>query len=115
GSSARRKPRPDRRKRTQRRAGTMWIWIKYLDRVIRGEATRPAALEQGSIEQPVGGLAVIGALLGVLYGLCMGCYAFFQKGNAPLLQMIAAMIKVPVLFFLTLAVTFPSLYVFNAL
>jgi len=31
------------------------------------------------------------------------------------LQVLSTMLKVPVLFFLTLAVTFPSLYVFNAL
>ena len=30
-------------------------------------------------------------------------------------QLLASTIKVPALFFLTLAVTFPSLYVFNAL
>jgi hypothetical protein len=93
----------------------MLIWLRYLDRVIRGDATRPSALRQGAIEQPVGGLSVIGALLGVIYGVCMGCYALFQGGNAPLLQVLSTMLKVPVLFFLTLAVTFPSLYVFNAL
>src|SRR5262249_50936404 len=84
-------------------------------RVIRGETTRPSALRQGDIEQPVGGLVVVGALLGALYGLCMGCYALFQGRGAACLQVLATMIKVPVLFFLTLAVTFPSLYVFNAL
>jgi len=60
-------------------------------------------------------LSVIAALLGIIYGVCMGCYALFQGGNAPLLQVLSTMLKVPVLFFLTLAVTFPSLYVFNAL
>lgn len=93
----------------------MLTWITYLDRVIRGEATRPSALRQGEIAQPAGGLAVVAALLGVIYGLCMGCYALFQQHNAPLQQVIATMVKVPVLFFLTLAVTFPSLYVFNAM
>lgn len=93
----------------------MLIWIKYLDRVIRGDATRPSALRQGDIAQPVGGLTIVGAALGILYGLCMGSYALFQGADAPFLQLIATMIKVPVLFFLTLAVTFPSLYVFNAL
>jgi hypothetical protein len=93
----------------------MLTWIKYLDRVLRGEATRPSALRQGEIGQPVGGLAVIAAVLGVIYGVCMGCYALFQVHDAPLQQIIAAMIKVPALFFLTLAVTFPSLYVFNAM
>lgn len=93
----------------------MIIWLKHLDRVIRGEAMKPSALRSGEIEQPVAGLVVIGAILGALYGLCMGSYAIFQKADAPLLQIIATTVKVPVLFFLTLAVTFPSLYVFNAL
>ena len=93
----------------------MLNWLRYLDRVIRGDATKPSALRQGEIEQPVGGLSVIGAILGVVYGLCMGTYSLFQGGKTPLLQMTATMVKVPVLFFLTLAVTFPSLYVFNAL
>jgi hypothetical protein len=89
----------------------MVIWLRYLDRVVRGEATRPAALQNGDIEQPVGGLTVLGAI----YGLCMGCYTLFQGRHASLVQAFATVIKVPALFFLTLAVTFPSLYVFNAL
>ena len=93
----------------------MLIWLKYLDRVIRGEAIRPSALRSGDIEQPVGGLAVIGILLGALYGLCMGVFGIFQHTNTALLQMISTVVKVPILFFMTLAVTFPSLYVFNAL
>ena len=93
----------------------MVVWLRYLDRVIRGEATHPSALRQGDIEQPVGGLSIIGAILGAAYGLCMGCFALFQGGTTPFLQLFATMLKVPVLFFLTLAVTFPSLYVFNAL
>jgi len=93
----------------------MLIWLKHLDRVIRGEAIRPSALRSGDIEQPVGGLAVIGILLGALYGLCMGVFGLFQHSNTALLQMVSTIVKVPVLFFMTLAVTFPSLYVFNAL
>ena len=93
----------------------MLIWFKHLDRVIRGEATKASALGSGEIEQPVSGLVVIGLGLGAIYGLCMGSYALFQKASMPLLQLIATTIKVPVLFFLTLAITFPSLYVFNAL
>jgi hypothetical protein len=93
----------------------MLIWLKHLDRVIRGEATQPSALRSGEIEQPVSGLVVIGIVLGALYGLCMGSYAVFQRASMPAMQLIATTIKVPVLFFLTLAITFPSLYVFNAL
>ncbi len=76
---------------------------------------RSMALRGGAIEQPVSGLVVIGIVLGGAYGLCMGSFAAFQRTSMPLLQIVATTIKVPVLFFLTLAITFPSLYVFNAL
>jgi hypothetical protein len=46
----------------------------------------------------------------------MGCFALANKDvGAALLQTLSSMGKVPVLFFATLLVTFPSLYVFNAL
>jgi hypothetical protein len=93
----------------------MIIWLRYLDRVMRGEATRPNALRNGDIEQPVGGLTALGAILGAIYGLCMGCFTLFQGKHGSLWQALATVLKVPALFFLTLAVTFPSLYVFNAL
>jgi len=54
-------------------------------------------------------------LLGMFYGLCMGSYAVVSGRAGTYLQMLACMGKVPALFFLTLLVTFPSLYVFNAL
>ncbi len=50
----------------------------------------------------------------------MGCYSVFrvtEGGEYPptTMQMVASAVKTPALFVLTLAVTFPSLYVFNAL
>ncbi len=93
----------------------MWKWIKYLDRILRGEATQPSALRRGEIDQPTGGLAVIIMALAMVYGLCMGTYSVFRGGSSAYLAAFATVIKVPALFFLTLLVTFPSLYVFNAL
>jgi hypothetical protein len=49
------------------------------------------------------------------YGVCMGCFAVFRGGGASAWQLVATTLKVPALFVLTLLVTFPSLYVFNAL
>ena len=63
----------------------------------------------------VGGLSVVLLILAMTYGACMGCFALLREGVPALLQMLAAMVKVPALFVLTLLVTFPSLYVFNAL
>ena len=87
-----------------------------LDRLLRGEATRLGALKNGSIDIDQSRLPWLIIAMGTLYGACMGCFAL---ANAPfqisLLQTISSMGKVPVLFFATLLVTFPSLYVFNAL
>src|SRR5262249_15711332 len=54
-------------------------------------------------------------ILGMLYGICMGTFALFRMKGAEPVQVVASMIKVPLLFYLTLLVTLPSLYVFNAL
>jgi hypothetical protein len=108
----------------------MLTWIKALDRVLKGEATRPTSLRGGRIDLPVGGLSFVVLLLGVVYGLCMGSFALIARWHTPgpsvadwwnpgriegLKQMAYSAAKVPMLFFLTLVVTFPSLYVFNAL
>lgn len=90
--------------------------LKDLDRLLRGDATRLAALKQGKIEVEEGQLPWIVIGLGLFYGLCMGCFALFNKPFADAwLQTAASMAKVPVLFGATLLVTFPSLYVFNTL
>lgn len=92
-------------------------WLRELDRIIRGEATRPRALlEGGGIDIAPGGVAVMIGVLGIIYGLCMGSYAVFKGSDGVnFLQVIASGVKVPLLLFLTFVVTFPSLYVFNAL
>lgn len=98
----------------------MWQWIRSLDRVLKGEATRPDELRRGRLDVPLGGLSFVILLLGVFYGLCMGIFAVVTRWNTPKAfmgwqQMAASAVKVPALFFLTLVVTLPSLYVFNAL
>jgi hypothetical protein len=98
----------------------MLTWIRALDRILKGEATRPEELRRGSIDVPLGGLAFVILLLGMFYGLCMGAFAVITRWGTPKasmgwLQAGASAVKVPLLFFLTLLVTLPSLYVFNAL
>jgi hypothetical protein len=93
----------------------MWKLIKDLDRVMRGEATRLEELQQAKLQIPLGGLTVAILILLVIYGICMGFYALFRPDGPMLLQLLTATLKLPALFFLTLLVTFPSLYVFNAL
>lgn len=104
---------------TTRRTG-FYFWLFELDRILRGEATRPADIRQADIKIPVVGVAVIVILLAAIYGFCMGIFALVRgvennEYQQALLQTFASMCKVPLLFFLTLVVTFPSLYVFNAL
>ena len=95
-------------------------WLYELDRILRGEATRPDEVEQADIKIPVIGISVVVVVLAVIYGFCMGIFALVhgfenEQSQRAFMQTFASMCKVPLLFFLTLLVTFPSLYVFNAL
>jgi hypothetical protein len=96
--------------------------LLQLDRLLRGETTRPDQLRDGEVNIDIRGLAIVVALLGAIYGVCMGSYSLLKEVPAAVddpfgryLQLMATTIKVPALFYLTLLVTFPSLYVFNAL
>jgi len=88
----------------------MGSWWKDLDRILRGEATRG-----GTVDARPGGLAAVTILMGLAYGACMGTYALFKPSGPSGWQFLASTLKVPLLFLLTLAVTLPSLYTFNAL
>ena len=92
-------------------------WFGQLDRILRGDATQHEALRGGQLDIPLGGMTCVVILLGVAYGLCLGSYAVVRPdgGLDGLWQLLASMVKLPLLFLLTLVVTVPSLYVFNAL
>jgi hypothetical protein len=96
--------------------------FKALDRVLRGEATRLPALRDGNIDIPAGLLIIVLVILGMVAGACTGVFAVITRYHddpADAImgweQLLASTAKVPVLFCFTLLVTFPSLYVFNAL
>ena len=59
-------------------------------------------------------LLLVLTTLAMFYGFCMGWFAVLRD-EPQYAQVLASMLKVPLLFLLTLLVTFPSLYVFNAL
>lgn len=85
-----------------------------LDRVLRGEKTQLKDLRDGTVDVSFPGLTSVVAILGAVSGLCMGVFALFR--DPPVWQQtLASAVKVPLLFLLTLIITFPSLYVFNAL
>ena len=90
-------------------------WWRDLDRILRGETTGLSALRRKSVEVELDGLSAVLVFLAMVYGACMGCFALLKEGGPSYWQVISSMLKVPALFFLTLVVTFPSLYVFNAL
>ncbi len=93
----------------------MWKWVHDIDRLLRGEVTCLPALRTGKIDIDPRGLLTALVVLGGVYGFCMGWFALLNRDTPELWQVAASAIKVPALFLLTLGVTFPSLYVFNAL
>jgi hypothetical protein len=100
----------------------MLKWLLHLDRILRGDVTRREEISDGQIKIDAAGIAVLIVVLGMIYGLCMGSFSLMKEvpdalkdSNGRYLQWFATVIKVPALFYLALIVTFPSLYVFNAL
>lgn len=88
--------------------------FRQLDDLLRsagaGVPVRPIAEGEG-----VGPLFRVNLLLAAGYGACMGVYGLLRPENPEYRQLLASGLKVPLLFGLTLAVTFPSLYVFATL
>lgn len=90
--------------------------FRDIDDLLRGQAYRDEDLSRGKIDLPLSRLIISGTVLGLIYGACMGLYsALHHEGEAGGLQIISSALKVPLLFFLTLLVTYPSLYVFATL
>jgi len=89
--------------------------LQTLDRVLRGDYLRSEAFAAGRIEVPTGRFVRLAILLGVIYGVSLSTFGIFQGSEGAGLQMLSVAAKVPLLFVLTLLVTFPSLYVFAAL
>ena len=89
--------------------------FKDIDRILRGEVTRIAAVRDGTLKIPLGGVSLATLTLGLSYGFFMGWFALINRETPVYQQLLATTLKVPLLFLLTLVVTFPSLYVFNAL
>lgn len=89
--------------------------MKQLDELLRGERVRGELLVKGQIDLRLRVFVPIAVVLGAIYGFFMGWYALFGRDTYAIQQLVASSVKLPALFLLTLGVTFPSLYVFNAL
>jgi hypothetical protein len=89
--------------------------FRDVDALLRGRFTRPGLPAAGRVDLPIPRLAAVALLLGAGYGLCMGLFGAMRGGTDGWMQLVACVTKVPLLFLLTLVVTFPSLYVSSAL
>ena len=87
--------------------------FRELDSLLRGERT--SRLDDGEIQLSISRFALLTIILGIAYGFFMGWFAAFGDRPDGWKQLLATSVKLPALFLLTLAITFPSLYVFNAL
>ena len=90
-------------------------WLRELDDLLRGSKTDPELLAQGTEHLKLGTHVVISVVLGLIYGASMGLYAVLSRTTPVPEQLLASTVKLPALFFLTLAVSFPSLCVFSAM
>ena len=89
--------------------------FRDVDSLLRGRFSRPGLPAAGRADLPVPRLLAVALLLGAGYGACMGLFGAMRGGTDGWMQLVACVTKVPLLFLLTLVVTFPSLYVSSAL
>ena len=89
--------------------------LKQLDRLLRGDATSQSALRFGTMLLPIDKIVVIAIVMAAVHGLCIATFTLVNGTDVIIQRTIATVIKVPALFFLTLLVTFPSLYIFNTI
>lgn len=90
-----------------------WAAVGALDELLRGRLTDPARLREGAT--PVRRFLPWALALGAVHGFFIGWYAIVNGADGAVAHVLGVMVKLPALFLLTLFVTFPSLYVFNAL
>lgn len=86
-----------------------------IDKLLRGELFHSTAAGAERVAVPIRIMVLCSLLFGAIYGVCMGVYGGMNRGWDGTLQLVASAVKVPLLFMLTLLVTFPSLYVFSSL
>ena len=89
--------------------------FRELDRILRGDALAAPAPGRAGVDVPLVPLVGVNIILAAMYGACMGFFGVFGRAEPEARFILADVVKVPLLFLLTLVVTFPSLYVFNAL
>lgn len=97
-------------------AGTMHSILADAERLIRGDSTRPDFLTaDGLLDISVRASARVVLTFGLAAGVFTGIYALSTGGFEGVPQLIASTVKIPLMFLITIAVCFPSLFVFSAL
>lgn len=96
--------------------------LHEVDELLRGERTTPQLLAEQGLNIRARRMVFVVIAMGMIYGLCMGSFSLLKTvppelagSSGRYMQVVASVVKTPALFFLTLLVTLPSLYVFNAL
>ncbi len=91
--------------------------FKKFDSLLRGDLGRDPLTNSPTIQFPILQIVCISVLMAVVFGACIAAFTVVgtKDSNDGLMQLVASMVKTPMLFYLTLVVTFPSLYVFSAL
>jgi hypothetical protein len=89
--------------------------LREIDRILRGEATSASNLRERGLALQLSQVILANIILAAFFGVCLGVFGITNRNEPEIRFMMADAIKVPLLFLLTLAITFPSLYVFNAL
>ncbi len=89
--------------------------LREVDRILRGDATSATDLRERGLMLQLGPVIVTNILLAAFAGLCLGVFGIANRDEPEFRFLLADAVKVPLLFTLSLAITFPSLYVFNAL
>jgi hypothetical protein len=90
--------------------------LKRLDELLRGDL-RLHELGPEGIRFPFVRIIAISILLAAIFGVCIATFTAVSSPDSQdgLMQLLASAVKAPLLFYLTLLITFPSLYVFSAL
>jgi len=89
--------------------------FREIDEILRGKKTSAEMLAKGTDHIRIGPLLFFILLFGAVYGLFMGLFSLVGKTPPCFEQMVSSAAKLPLVFLLSLVVTFPSLYVFSAL
>jgi hypothetical protein len=92
-------------------------WFASIDALLRGDLSKNRGDSEADIDFPIARVVIVSIVLAAIFGASIGSFSAVSAkvSSDGWMQLLASTVKAPLLFYLTLLVTFPSLYVFNAL